>query len=365
MFKRFEGTGIEDIAERVFGGERISVEDGIRLFHAEDLHAVGMLAHHVRLKKNGKKAYYIKNKHINYSNVCLNSCRFCAFSRRPGEDGAYAMTVDEILEEARTAAPGTTEVHIVGGCHVDRPFEYYLEMVSRLHEEFPGMHIQAFTAVEIAHIAERGDMSVRECLVRLKEAGLGSLPGGGAEIFHPRVREAVCPEKLPGDDWLRVAGEAHKLGIRSNATMLYGHVETIEERVDHMAKLRSQQDETGGFMSFIPLAFHPENTRMADLNLTAAADDLRTMAVARLMLDNFDHMKAFWIMLTVKLSQVSLFYGADDLNGTVVRERITHSAGARTPEAMTVERLVRLAGEAGFSPIERDTVYNEVWGNRS
>lgn len=358
-------AGISDIAEKVEAQVRLSKEDGIRLFGCDDLHAVGHLAHKARLAINGRKTHYIINFHINYSNVCGNACRFCAYSRRDGEPGGYTMTADEVLASARTAAPETTEFHIVGGCHPTLPFEYYEEILSRLHDEFPDVHLQALTAVEIEHIARQAGLTVTDTLVRLRGAGLGSLPGGGAEVFDPRVRKKVCPEKLSGEGWLKVMREAHGLGIRSNATMLYGHVETIEERVDHMIALRDLQDETGGFMSFIPLSFHPANTRLSDIPPPGAIDDLLTLAVSRLVLDNFEHIKSFWIMLGVKLAQVSLFYGVDDLDGTVVHEKITHSAGAMTPEALTVDQLVHLATEAGFKPIERDTLYNIIERDRS
>jgi aminodeoxyfutalosine synthase len=255
---------------------------------------------------------------------------------------------------------GATEIHIVGGAHPTWPLSRYVEMLGSLREAFPNVHLQAFTAVEIAHIAETAGLSVRETLRRLSDAGLGSLPGGGAEVFSPRVRSLVCPEKLAGADWLDVMREAHGLGIRSNATMLYGHVETDEERIDHMIRLRELQDETGGFMSFIPLAFHPANTGLSDMTSTTGLADLKTLAISRLMLDNFDHIKAFWIMLGIKLAQVSLLFGVDDIDGTVVEERITHSAGAETPQALTVAELERMIVEAGRVPVERDTLYNKV-----
>jgi aminodeoxyfutalosine synthase len=316
----------------------------------------------VREKKNGEVAYYVVNIHINYSNVCKNKCRFCAYSRESlNESGAFEMNMDEVLEHAKqTRLSGATEIHIVGGAHPNWPFTRYLEMIGKLHNAYPHVHLQAFTAVEIAHIAEMAKLSVHDTLLELKKAGLGSLPGGGAEIFSPRVRSLVCPEKLPGEQWLDVMREAHRLGLRSNATMLYGHLETADERVEHMLKLRELQDETGGFMSFIPLAFHPTNTQLSEIPSTTGFTDLKTLAIGRLMLDNFDHIKAFWIMLGIKLAQVSLWFGVDDIDGTVVEERITHSAGAETPQALTVQELRRLIVEAGRMPVERDTLYNFV-----
>jgi aminodeoxyfutalosine synthase len=357
-----EKSELADLYHKVQNGHRLAREDGLRLYQSNNILAIGHLANIVREKKNGDVAYYIVNVHINYSNICKNNCRFCAFSRRDTEEnGAYEMTIEEILERARQVRlSGATEIHIVGGAHPNWPFSRYLEMIGKVHNLFPHVHLQAFTAVEIAHIAEMAKLSVRETLQELKKAGLGSLPGGGAEIFSPRVRSLVCPEKLPGETWLEVMREAHQLGLRSNATMLYGHVETPEERIDHMLKLRELQDETGGFMSFIPLAFHPVNTELNDTPPTTGMMDLKTLAIGRLMLDNFDHIKAFWIMLGIKMAQVSLWFGVDDIDGTVVEERITHSAGAETPQALTVKELRRLIVEAGRVPVERDTLYQFV-----
>ncbi|MDO8094013.1 MAG: aminofutalosine synthase MqnE, partial [Candidatus Brocadiales bacterium] len=352
---------------KVERGERLGFEDGVRLFCLQDIHTIGHLANIVRERKNGNKVYYIINRHINYTNICKNRCKFCAFSRDKGEDGAYVMGVEEILEKASEVIgsgaglkPAPTEIHIVGGLHPELKFDYYVKMLGKLHQRYPEVHLQAFTAVEIAHLAEVSGMAVRDVLKELKVAGLGSLPGGGAEVFSPQIREQVCPEKLSGDGWLNVMRHAHELGLRSNATMLYGHIETAEDRVNHLLKLRELQDVTGGFMSFIPLAFHPKNTGLSNLSGTTAMLDLKTLAIGRLMLDNFDHVKAFWIMLGVKLAQVSLSFGVDDIDGTVVEERITHSAGADTPESLTINELVGLIKEAGREPVERDTLYRKV-----
>jgi len=360
-------SNLTDILKKVEARERLSFEDGMRLFRSRDIFAIGRMANMVRERQNGRRAYYVVNHHINYSNICKNACKFCAFSRRPGEEGAYQMALEEIFGRGGEAAQsGATELHIVGGTHPDLPLDWYLDMLSGLKERFPELHLQAFTAIEIAQMAEISGLPIRQTLQKLIEAGLGSIPGGGAEIFSPRVRAALCPEKLPGEKWLKVMQTAHELGIKSNATMLYGHIETYQERTEHLLRLRELQDEclhsgqAGGFQAFIPLSFHPENTRMAHLSGPSAVDDLKTLAISRLLLDNFPHIKAFWIMLGVKLSQVSLCFGTDDLNGTVVYEKITHSAGARTPEHLKVDEIVSLIMEAGFEPVERDTVYNLI-----
>lgn len=356
-----ESSELLDILEKVEQGERLSREDGLALYRSKDLLLIGHMANIVRQRRNGDKTFYVVNRHINYTNVCKNRCKFCAFSRDEGEKGAYAMDIGQVLQEAEgVVKQGATEIHIVGGLHPKLGFDYYLEMLARLHERFPEVHLQAFTAVEIAHIAERAGLSLRETLRELRDAGLGSIPGGGAEVFSIRVRTELCAEKLSGEDWLEVMRQAHKIGLRSNATMLYGHVETSAERIDHLLKLRSLQDETGGFMSFIPLAFHSDNTFLKGHPRTTALLDLKTLSISRLMLDNFPHIKAFWVMLGVKLAQVSLNFGVDDIDGTVVQEKITHSAGADTPEELSVGEIVRLIEETGHRPVERDTLYREI-----
>ncbi len=352
---------VYDVLKKAMRGERLDFHDGVRLFQSNDILPMGHAANAVRERKNGNKAYYIINRHINYSNVCKNRCKFCAFSKDKDEAGSYAMEMAEIQEKAIAAVEeGATELHIVGGLHPELPFDFYVKMIGKIHENCPGVHIQAFTAVEIEHLSQIAGLSVRRTLGALRDAGLGSMPGGGAEVFSPRVREQLCPEKLSGEGWLHVMREAHALGLRSNATMLYGHVETPEDRVNHLLKLRELQDETGGFMSFIPLAFHPRNTDLANHSGTTAALDLKVISISRLMLDNFDHLKAFWIMLGIKLSQVSLSFGVDDIDGTVQEEKITHAAGAETPQALSVQEIIRLIEEAGREPVERDTLYNPV-----
>jgi aminodeoxyfutalosine synthase len=358
---RFQDPALFPIGEKVAAGERLSQEEGCTLFQSADLLGVGALAQMVRERLHGRKAFYIYNQHLNYSNICVNGCRFCAFGKKQGEPGAYEMTLEEIFAriEARRGEP-ITEIHIVGGCHPDLPFSFYLEMLRGIKKLRPEVHLQAFTCVEVAHLAAKAGLSVAETLSALKDAGLGSLPGGGAEVFSPRVRQALCPEKLSPQGWLAVAQEAHGLGLKTNATMLYGHLETLEERVDHMIKLRDAQGETGGFQAFIPLAFHPQNTGLNDLAGPSAIDDLKTLAVSRLMLDNFPHIKAFWVMLGPKLSQISLCFGVDDVDGTVMEERITHMAGATTPQGLTRAQLRALIREAGCEPVERDTLYRTV-----
>lgn len=363
-----DSSDVGDILRRALDGERLGLEDGVRLFESPDLAAIGSVANVIRRRINGNRTYYVVNRHINYTDICKNRCAFCAFSRSEGEDGAYAMSVEEVVRRARDYYDklAFTELHIVGGLHPTLPFDYYIRMLNELRDQFPQVHIQAFTAVEIEHLSNIAQMSVQDTLAALRDAGLGSIPGGGAEIFSERVRATVCPEKLPADEWLAVMRQAHELGIKSNTTMLYGHIETFEERVDHMLRLRDLQDQTGGFMTFIPLKFHPGNTRLAHLVAAPnSADDLKLYAVSRLMLDNIPHIKVFWIMQGLKLAQVALSFGADDFDGTVVEEKITHRAGATTPESLTVRELVALIEETGTTAVERDTIYNEVKRNEA
>lgn len=361
MEKLLRLSPVYNILKKAEQGERLSFEDGVRLFKSHDILHIGHIANSIRERKNGNKTYYIINRHINYSNICANRCKFCAFSRDKEEAGSYAMDTEEILEKAVTAAEeGAKELHIVGGLHPDLPFDFYVKMIREIHERCPDVHIKAFTAVEIEHLSRRAKLPVLQTLKILKEAGLGSLPGGGAEVFSPKVREQLCPEKLSGEGWLQVMRDAHNSGLQSNATVLYGHVETPEERVHHLIKLRELQDETGGFMAFIPLAFHPKNTELSNRFNTTAMLDLKIISISRLILDNFDHIKAYWIMLGVKLSQISLHFGVDDIDGTIQEEKITHAAGAETPEALSVHEIITLIKEASRDPVERDTLYNPV-----
>ncbi|MBI5361341.1 MAG: aminofutalosine synthase MqnE [Planctomycetes bacterium] len=347
--------------DKIKNNVRLSLEDGMKLYDSNDLAALGQMADYVREKKNRNYTYFIVNRHVNYTNICVNRCKFCAFSCDPDDKNAYLMPIKDIIVKAGLAKKeGASEIHIVGGLHPDVPFDYYLEMMRELKATVPGMHIQAFTAVEIAHFAKISGLSVEKTLAGLAKAGLDSLPGGGAEIFDAQVRQSICEKKISGDEWLRIHETAHKMGMHSNATMLYGHKETPEQRVEHLLKLRALQDETNGFMAFIPLPFHPANTQMSETARTTGMDDLKTMAVSRIMLDNFPHIKSFWIMLGIKLAQVALHFGADDLDGTVEEEKITHSAGATTPESLTKDEIIALIKSAYRTPVERDTLYNKL-----
>jgi aminodeoxyfutalosine synthase len=352
---------LRPIADKVLAGERLSFEDGVQLYRSPDLLAVGWLANHVREKKHGSVTYFNVNRHINPTNVCVAHCKLCAFGRDPNAPGAYTFALDEIYQRAEQGVrEGATEFHIVGGLHPDLPFEYFLELISGLKQRHPHVHLKAFTMVEVHYFARIARLSIEETLQKMKAAGVDSCPGGGAEIFHPRVRRIICDHKVSGQMWLTLARKAHEAGLRSNATMLYGHVETEEERVDHLAKLRELQDITRGFVAFIPLAFHPDNTALSHIPKTTGYLDLRNIAVSRLMLDNFEHIKAYWIMLTPSIAQIALRFGANDLDGTVVEEKIYHDAGAKTSEFTPRNELERLIRAAGRVPVERDTLYNKV-----
>jgi aminodeoxyfutalosine synthase len=352
---------LEPVAQKVLAGELLTPADGLALYESHDLLAVGWLANHVREQRHGNLCYYNVNRHINPTNVCVAHCRLCAFGRSPDAPGAYTFALEEIWQRAAEGvAEGATEFHIVGGLHPDLPFDYYLDLIRGLKERFPQVHLKAFTAVEVHYYARISKLTIRETLVKMKEAGVNSLPGGGAEIFHPRVRKVICDHKVSGQIWLQIARTAHEIGLRSNATMLYGHIETAEERVDHLIRLRDTQDKTHGFVAFIPLAFHPANTALSHLPGPTGLDDLKAVAVSRLLLDNFDHIKAYWIMLTPRVAQVALRFGANDLDGTVVEEKIYHDAGAVTPQGLTRAELERLIRAAGRVPVERDTLYNPV-----
>lgn len=359
----YRNSELSDIAERVERGERLSFEDGVRLLESHDLLALGGMADQIRRRKNGDRVYYIVNRHINHTNICVNRCKFCAFGRDAGDPGAYNMTLDEIEKKALDCqGRGITEIHVVGGLNDNLQLDYYLEMLRRVRRALPEAVIQSFTAVEIDFLAKTNNMTLRDVLAALRDAGLDSLPGGGAEVFAPRVRELICPKKISGERWLEVHEAAHALGMRTNATMLYGHVETMEERIDHFVRLRELQDRTGGFLTFIPLAFHPRNTMLEQPGKsgTTGFDDLKMLAVARLMLDNFDHIKAFWIMIGPKLAQVSLSFGVDDLDGTVEEEKIVHDAGAETDQRLSRSEITRMIKAAGRLPVERDTLYNVI-----
>ena len=359
---RLKAAGLSDISDKLTAGERLTLADGVRLFDAPDLLTVGWLANREREKRHGARAYYNYNIRIEATNVCVATCLFCSFSRlRPGDPGSYTMSHEQAWDKLRNRADQPiTEVHVVNGLHPDLPFDYYLELLRGFKRIRPEIHLKCFTAVEIAFFADLYGMTVEHVLRELMEAGLDSLPGGGAEVFAERVRRKICHDKADADRYLDIHRIAHRLGMRSNVTMLYGHIETNEERVDHMLRARALQDETGGFQAFIPLAFHPDNNQMQKLPAPSAADTLRVHAVSRLMLDNFPHVKAFWIATGVEVAQTALWFGVDDLDGTVQEEKIYHMAGSRTPEWLTTSDLERLIRAAGREPYERDTLYNLV-----
>jgi len=357
-------TTIDTIRAKVEAGERLSFDDGLFLEEQVDLFTLGELANVVRERKNGNAAYYNVNTHLNATNVCVYRCVFCAFRADLKSEKGYVMSDEQILHRAGEAqSRGATELHIVGGLHHQMPYEWYLNVVRIIHQHYPRLHLKAYTAVEWDWFARLTGRPTKDILAEFKEAGLGSLPGGGAEIFHPDVRDIICEHKADTDAWLRIHREAHQIGLRSNATMLYGHIEKPLHRIDHLCKLRELQDETGGFQTLIPLAFHPDNTKLGvdrKIQKASAIMDLRMMAISRLMLDNFQHIKAYWIMLGIPTAQLALSYGADDIDGTVVHEKIYHDAGSDSPQELTVAELRRLIEEAGRVPIERDTLYNEV-----
>jgi aminodeoxyfutalosine synthase len=352
---------ITGIAARVARGERLSFDDGVWFFRDADLLDLGALANRVREARHGRRAYYVRNLHLNYSNVCVLDCAFCAYGRKRGQPGAYEMALEEVWKKAEVIPrAGIREVHVVGGLHPDFPFDYYRDLLRGLKARHPGAHLKAFTAVEIDHFCRIAGKPAEAILATLRDAGLDSLPGGGAEIFAERVRGRLCAHKTDGDRWLAIHRAAHRLGIRSTATMLYGHIETIEDRVDHLLRLRALQDETGGFTAFVPLAFLPRRTRLGNLPGPTAQDDVRAIAVARLLLDNVDHVKTYWVMTGVKLAPVCLHVGADDLDGTIVEEKIAHMAGSGGPGGLSRDDLIRLIREAGREPVERDALYHPV-----
>jgi aminodeoxyfutalosine synthase len=350
------------ITAKVHAGERLTAEDALALFLEPDLLAVGQLANHVREKRHGDRTYFNKNMRVEVTNVCVASCLFCSFAKLEAHmPGAHTMSLEQAWHELSSRMDDPpSEVHVVNGLHPGLPFSYYEELIQGYKRIKPDVHMKCFTGVEIHFFAQHYGMSVREVLERLVAAGLDSLPGGGAEIFHPEVRKRISDDKATGDEWLEVHRVAHSMGMRSNATMLYGHIETFEHRVHHLLELRKLQDETKGFQAFIPLAFHPDGNGMKNLPAPTAVDDLRTLAVSRLVLDNFEHIKAYWVSSTPKIAQVALRFGADDIDGTIVHETIYHAAGSTSPQGLSYGDLVRLIREAGRTPVERDTLYNVV-----
>src|SRR5438132_2954466 len=364
MRSRLSHAGLLNIAGKLDRGERLTLDDGVRLFESPDLLAVGWLANREREKRHGAKTFYNYNIRLEATNVCVATCLFCAFARlKPGDDGAYTMSLEQAWDKLRQRAhQPITEIHVVNGLHPDLPWDYYTELLRGFKRIKPDIHLKCFTAVEIAFFADLYVKSDEQVLRELMAAGLDSLPGGGAEIFAPRVRKKIANDvnKCDADRYLSIHRLAHGLGMRTNVTMLYGHIETAEERVDHMIRARALQDETGGFQAFIPLAFHPDNNQMRKLPAPSASDSLRVHAVARLMLDNVPHVKAFWIATGIEVAQASLWFGVDDLDGTVQEEKIYHMAGSQTPTTMTPRELERLVRAAGREPVERDTLYNVV-----
>jgi aminodeoxyfutalosine synthase len=360
-----EISTLESIRAKVDAGERLDFEDGLALLESDDLLALGELADLARRLRGGTDdVYFVQNLYLNQTNVCRVKCKFCAFARTQKQEGAYTLTPDELVEDAlrQREATGFTEIHMVNGesPHVD--FGFYVDTIRKLHEAMPDVHLKCYTASEIHHMSKLSGLSHEEVLRELQAAGLGSLPGGGAEVFADRVRRLIAPGKEHPDEWFHVHDTAHRLGIPTHCTMLYGHVETYEERVDHLLRLREQQDRTGGFLAFIPLAFHPENTvfERRGWRHTTGSDDLKLIAVSRLLLDNIPHVKAYWIMMGMPMAAIALHFGANDVQGTVVREEIFHAAGARTETEQKIEQLVRFVKEAGRLPVQRDTLYNEL-----
>ena len=365
MIKLNVQSRLRVIRDKVEQGGRLSLDDGIFLYSPEvPLHEVGQLANYVREKINGNVGYYNINTHLNPTNVCVYRCRFCAFRSDLRDPKGYAMSDEQILHRGQEAVDnGCTEMHIVGGLHHKLGYDWYRGMIEKLHNTFPKLHLKGWTAVEINWFEFLTKKSSKEILQDLKLAGLGSMPGGGAEIFHPEVRDQLCEHKANSHKWLEIHQSAHEIGLKTNCTMLYGHVEQAYHRIDHLLRLRDLQDKTGGFQTFIPLAFHPENTKLSHLRKPSALMDLRTMAICRLMLDNIPHVKAYWIMLGIGTAQTALAYGADDIDGTVRHELIYHDAGATTPEMLTVEQMKQLIIEAGREPVERDTIYRHIHRN--
>lgn len=357
----FDDLRLVPILEKAQEGVRLSYDDGLTLYRTPDLLGLGYIANMVRERLHESVTYFNVNRHINPTDVCVASCRLCAFGKRVRDTRAYTMSLEQVWETAgRGYSEAATEFHIVGGLHPELTLDWYCEMLRGLKQRYPDVHLKAFTMVEVAYLAKREKLSLHETLVRLKDAGVDSMPGGGAEIFSERVRRIICDHKIDGDQWLDTARIAHQLGLKSNCTMLYGHVETEEDRVDHLIKLRELQDETGGFQTFIPLAFHPDNTALQHIGKTTGFADLKAIAVARLMLDNIPHIKAYWVMMTPRVAQIAQRFGADDVDGTVVEERIYHDAGATTRQSLRRSELLDLIRKAGREPLERDTLYRPV-----
>jgi aminodeoxyfutalosine synthase len=361
MTPQFEDSRLQLIRAKVEASERLGYEDGIALYRSTDLLGVGWMANLVRERLHGNRTFFNVNRHINPTDVCVASCKLCAFGKKAKDPKAYTMSLEQVWEHAgRGWSEAVTEFHIVGGLHPELTLDWYCQMLRGLKDRFPQVHLKAFTMVEIGYLAQRSKLTPREVLIRLKDAGMDSMPGGGAEIFHERVRRIICDHKITGSQWLEIARTAHELGLHSNCTMLYGHIETEEDRVDHLLHLRELQDGTHGLAAYIPLAFHPDNTPLHHIGKTTGFADIREIAVARLLLDNVPHIKAYWVMMTPKIAQIAQRFGADDIDGTLVEERIYHDAGATTSQSLRRGELMRLIREAGREPVERDTLYRPV-----
>jgi aminodeoxyfutalosine synthase len=361
MQVHIEDPSLVPIRRKVEAGERLSFDDGVALYRTPDILGLGFLANLVRERLHGDTTYFNVNRHINPTDVCVASCRLCAFGKHAKDPKAYTMSLDEVWHRAGEGwSEAVTEFHIVGGLHPQLTLDWYCEMLRGLKQRFPQVHLKAFTMVEIAYLARRDKTTIRETLERLRDAGMDSLPGGGAEIFNEPVRRIICDHKIDGNEWIETARTAHQLGLRSNCTMLYGHIENEQDRVDHLIRLRELQDETHGFVTFIPLAFHPDNTLLHHIPKTTGFDDIKAIAVARLMLDNIPHIKAYWVMMTPKVAQIALRFGADDIDGTIVEERIYHDAGSTVQQGLRRNELLQLIRKAGREPVERDTLYHPV-----
>lgn len=356
----FENMGLGEISQKVEAGERLSAQDGLRLFECPEPLAVGALAHKVRTRMHGDKAFYVVNQHVNYTNICINGCTFCAYQREEGQEGGFVLSKQDIISKIENTHLTPREIHIVGGCHPKLPLSYFEDILTAIKKAYPEVVLKCFTAVEIAHFARLEETTSREVLTRLNKAGLDMLPGGGAEIFNPVVREQICPRKSTAEEWLSIHEEAHEIGMKTNCSMLFGHVESREDRIDHLIRLRESQDRGGGYTCFIPLPFLTENSQLSIENPLTGLEELRTIAIARLMLDNIPHIKAYWVMLGVKQAQAALKFGADDFDGTVVEEKIGHEAGATSDQGMTRPQLEEMIRGCGCTPVERDGYFNEV-----
>jgi len=361
MERYIERAGLAEVWEKVRAGERLTFEDGVRLYESHEATAIGWMANQVRERLHGDVTYFVRNQHINYTNICNKDCKFCSFYAHKGGPTPYELDIEAVRQRVREHADfPITEIHMVGGINPRLPYQYYLDLVAAVKEERPGAIVKAFTMIELQQIARVAKKPLEEVLRDLMECGLGALPGGGAEVLTPRVHEELYNKKLDWRDWLATARVAHSMGLKSNATMLYGHIETLPERVEHLLRLRELQDETGGFLAFIPLAFDPQNTKLAHVARSTGVDDLKTISIARLLLDNFPHIKAFWMMITPPVAQLGLRYGANDLDGTIMNYEITHVIDRSNRQALTLEQLLELVREAGRVPVERDGLYNVV-----